>query len=441
MKKPVLAIIGRPNVGKSTLFNRIIRRREAIVDDISGVTRDRNYADAEWAGVHFTIIDTGGYLPDSDDLIHKAVLNQVLEAINEADVILFLADVRAGVMTLDLEMSRLLRKNKRKVILVINKVDNDVQELDLHEFYQLALGEPLHVSAISGRNIGDLLDQVISAFPQKQLANGRADIEKEEVIKLAIVGKPNVGKSSFVNAILGKEKQIVTEIPGTTRDSIDTAYKYLDKDYLLIDTAGLRKRSKVRDEIEYYSTVRTLNSIRRCDVTIILIDARDGVQDQDKSIIEHALNFKKGIVLAVNKWDLVEKDERTAREHELEIQYNIPYVSYLPVIFISALTKQRVFKAIDIATTVYHERIKKLKTSELNEFLTDILTINPPPSPGGKHIKINYCTQIKTKPPVFAFFCNFPKLLKPNYIQFIENKLRERFGFFGVPLSLTFKRK
>lgn len=437
MRKPILAIIGRPNVGKSTLFNRIIRRREAIVDDQPGVTRDRNYADAEWSGVHFTLMDTGGYLPDKENLIHKAVLNQVLEAINEADVIIYLLDVKNGLTNLDQEISQLLRKSHRKTFLVVNKVDNDIRELDVAEFYALGLGDPISVSAISGRNVGDLLDQVIDALPAQVIEEDEAT----DIIKLAIVGKPNVGKSSLVNALLGKEKQIVTEIPGTTRDAIDTRFRHEDHEYLLIDTAGLRKRSRVTDEVEYYSNVRSLNSLRECDVAIIIIDARDNIQDQDKTIIEQALKFNKGILLAVNKWDLIEKDTHTAREYEVEIQDRIPYLNYIPVIFISALTKQRIFKVLDIATSVFEERRKKIKTSELNHFLEEATTANPPPAPGGKYIKIKYCTQIKSPPPVFAFFCNYPDLIKPNYRQYLENRMRERFGFFGVPITLKFRRK
>ncbi|MBD3287836.1 ribosome biogenesis GTPase Der [candidate division KSB1 bacterium] len=438
MQKPSLAIIGRPNVGKSTLFNRIIRKREAIVNNVAGVTRDRIYVDAEWSGIHFTLIDTGGYLPDTGNLIHEAVLNQVMEAIREADVILFLADVKTGVTNLDVEISRLLRKQNTSVLLGVNKVDNDKLELDIHEFYSLGLGDPIPISAANGRNIGDLLDVVIAQFPDSRDLEASAE---DEFIKLAIVGKPNVGKSSFVNALLGAERLIVTEIPGTTRDSIDTEFKYEKQKYRLIDTAGLRKRSKVRDEIEYYSTVRTVNSIRECNVAIVLVDAVQGVGDQDKKVIEHAIQFNKGIVLAVNKWDLIEKDMHTAREFELEIRYQIPYIKYLPILFISALTKQRVFKTIDIARSVHEERQKRIKTSELNDFLAEVTATNPPPAPGGKYIKIKYCVQVKTAPPVFAFFCNYPKLIKSNYRQYLENKLRERFGFFGVPITLTFKKK
>ena len=438
MKKPIVTIIGRPNVGKSTLFNRIIRKREAIVDDQPGVTRDRLATDTEWCSIPFTVVDTGGYLPDTENLINKAVLNQVMTAIHEADVIIFLVDSRSGITSIDEEISRILRKNNSKVLLVVNKVDNQNMELEINEFYNLGLGDPVPVSALGGRNIGDFLDEIVALFTDKSISHEEDD---NSIIKLAIVGKPNVGKSSLVNSLLGKEQMIVTNIPGTTRDAIDTQFKRDDQHYILIDTAGLRKKSKVKDEIEYYSNVRSINSIKECDVAIILIDAKDSIQDQDKLIIEHAFNYRKGIVLGVNKWDLIDKDMYTAREKELDIQDKIPYLKHLPVIFLSALTKQRIFKLIDIAKSVYSERVKRISTSKSNEFLEYVTKINPPPAPGGKYIKIKYCSQVKTSPPVFAFFCNFPHLIKPNYKQFLENKLREHFGFFGVPLTMTFRRK
>jgi GTP-binding protein len=438
MSKPVVAIIGRPNVGKSTLFNRIIRRREAIVDNMPGVTRDRIYSVAEWNGVSFTLMDTGGYLPDTEDMIHKAVLEQVKQAINEADAVIFLVDAKTGITSLDDEISRLLKKCDCNILLAVNKVDHESIELIINEFYKLGIGEPFPISAISGRNIGDFLDQVIALIPNVKY---EPDEASSGIIRLAIVGKPNVGKSSLVNAILGKEKQIVTEIPGTTRDAVDSEFKRDGQKYIIIDTAGLRKKSKVKDEVEYYSNVRSIRSIRNCDVAIILIDARDGVQDQDKSIIEHARHSKKGIVIAVNKWDLVEKTTNTARQFEIAIYEKIPYMKHLPIIFVSALTKQRILKIIDIAKSVFEERTKRIKTSELNEFLESATAINPPPAPGGKYIKIKYCTQVKTAPPIFAFFCNYPRLIKPNYRQYLENSLRQKYGFLGVPLTLTFRKK
>jgi len=438
MSKPTLAIIGRPNVGKSTLYNRIIRKRDAIVDDQPGVTRDRKYADADWNGVNFTLIDTGGYLPDTEDLIHQAVLKQATHAIDEADVIAFIADVTTGITSIDDEIARILNRSNKQVILAVNKVDNETRELDIGEFYKLGLGDPVPISAISGRSIGDFLDRVIELFPGSKAQGEESDGPE---IKIAVIGKPNVGKSSFVNAILGQEKLIVTDIPGTTRDSIDTLFKYYGKQFLLIDTAGLRKRSRVKENVEYFSTVRSFSSIQRCDVAVIIMDAQEGITDQDKKVIEEAIRFKKGIILAVNKWDLIEKDTRTAIEYEREIKDSIPYLKYLPIIFISALTHQRVFKVIEIASSIFQERNRKIKTSDLNGFFEPIIKNTPPAAIGGKEIKIKYVTQIKTKPPVFAFFCNHPKLIKTNYRSFLENKLREQFGFFGIPVTLVFRRK
>ena len=437
MKKPILAIIGRPNVGKSTLYNRIIRKRDAIVDDQPGVTRDRKYADAEWSGVNFTIIDTGGYLPDSENLIHQAVLNQVHLAINEADVVVIITDVTSGITSLDYEVATILKHSEKPVLLTVNKVDNQKREYDIVEFYKLGLGEPIPIGALGGRNIGDFLDRVIEKFPVYQTST---DSEETE-IKIAVVGKPNVGKSSFVNSILGEDKLIVTSIPGTTRDAIDTPFKYYGHNFLLIDTAGLRKKAKVKQSVEYFSNLRSISSIKRCDIAVILIDASEGIGDQDKKILEAAIGFNKGIILAVNKWDLIEKDTKTAQHFEQEIKDATPYLNYIPIMFISALTRQRVFKVIELARSIQEERSKKIKTSELNKYFEPIIQQTTPAAVGGKEIKIKYITQVKNNPPVFAFFCNFPNLLKSNYKGFLEKKLRERYSFFGVPLTLVFRKK
>ena len=437
MRKPVLAIIGRPNVGKSTLYNRILRKRDAIIDDQPGVTRDRKYADADWAGVAFTLVDTGGYMPESESLIHQAVVNQVHQALSEADVIAFVVDVTTGITALDSEIAKLLKRSNKPVIVTVNKVDNQQRELEAIEFFQLGMGEPISISALTGRNIGDFLDKVVEQFPHKT-----PDEEAEDAtVKIAVVGRPNVGKSSFVNALLGEDRHIVTSIPGTTRDAIDSRFKYYGKEFLLIDTAGLRKRSRVKESVEYFSTVRTFNSIHRCDVAVVLIDATEGFTDQDKKIIDEAVKHKKGVLLAVNKWDLIAKETNTAREFELEIREEIPFANYIPIIFISALTKQRVFKVIEMVQMIHEERAKTIKTSELNRYFEPILAQTTPAAVAGKEIKIKYITQVKANPPVFAFFCNFPKLIKANYKAFLERKIREKFGFQGVPVTIVFRRK
>jgi len=437
MKKPVLAIIGRPNVGKSTLYNRIIRKRDAIVDDQPGVTRDRKYADAEWSGINFKLIDTGGYLPDTEDLIHQAVLDQVFQAVNEADVVVLVTDVTSGITSLDFEVAEILQRSEKPVLLTVNKVDNREREYDIVEFYKLGLGTPFPIGALGGRNIGDFLDKVVDLFPVYETSTESETVE----IKIAVVGKPNVGKSSFVNAILGENKLIVTNIPGTTRDAIDTLFKYYGQNFLLIDTAGLRKKAKVKESVEYFSNIRSISSIQRCDIAVILIDATEGIGDQDKKVLETAVRYNKGIILAVNKWDLIEKETKTAQHLEQKIKDATPYLNYIPIMFISALTRQRVFKVIEIARSIQEERGKKIKTSALNSYFEPVIQQTTPAAVGGKEIKIKYITQVKNSPPVFAFFCNHPNLVKSNYKAFLEKKLREQFGFFGVPVTLVFRRK
>jgi len=437
MKKPVLAIIGRPNVGKSTLYNRIIRKRDAIVDDQPGVTRDRKYADAEWSGINFKLIDTGGYLPDTEDLIHQAVLDQVFQAVNEADVVVLVTDVTSGITSLDFEVAEILQRSEKPVLLTVNKVDNREREYDIVEFYKLGLGTPFPIGALGGRNIGDFLDKVVDLFPVYETSTESETVE----IKIAVVGKPNVGKSSFVNAILGENKLIVTNIPRTTRDAIDTLFKYYGQNFLLIDTAGLRKKAKVKESVEYFSNIRSISSIQRCDIAVILIDATEGIGDQDKKVLETAVRYNKGIILAVNKWDLIEKETKTAQHLEQKIKDATPYLNYIPIMFISALTRQRVFKVIEIARSIQEERGKKIKTSALNSYFEPVIQQTTPAAVGGKEIKIKYITQVKNSPPVFAFFCNHPNLVKSNYKAFLEKKLREQFGFFGVPVTLVFRRK
>ncbi|NIA29808.1 MAG: ribosome biogenesis GTPase Der [Actinobacteria bacterium] len=437
MKKPVVAILGRPNVGKSTLFNRIVRKREAIVDDTPGVTRDRLYSPTDWAGEEFEILDTGGYVPSSEDVFDQAIRQQVDYAINEAAVIIFLTDVTAGVTALDEEIAALLQKSGNCVLLVVNKVDNDKREADLVDFYRLGLGEPIPVSAMSGRTIGDFLDKVTELLPKEKLKSASG----LESLKLAIVGRPNVGKSSYVNTLLGEEKLIVTDIPGTTRDAIDTRLRYKNRELVLVDTAGLRKRARVKENIEYFSSVRTMNALRKCDVAIVLIEAVEGITDQDKKIVESAALAGKGIVIGVNKWDLVKKETNTAREFEIEMQENVRELAYIPIMFISALTKQRVFRLLDMALSVSEERTRRLQTAELNRFIQSAVSRNFPASYGGKYVKINYMTQIKSNPPLFVLFTNEPKGIKKNYKNYLENQLREQFGFMGVPIRIQIRKK
>ncbi|MDZ7315748.1 MAG: ribosome biogenesis GTPase Der [candidate division KSB1 bacterium] len=436
MKKPIVAIIGRPNVGKSTLFNRIIRRREAIVDDTPGLTRDRKQAAAEWAGVEFDLLDTGGYVPFSDDVFERAIRRQVELALNEADLAVLLCDVTDGVTPLDLEIAEMVRRSGVSSLVAVNKVDNEKREADVAEFFQLGLGEPSAISAMAGRAIGDFLDRVVHLLPQRAAA-----AEELPEMRLAIVGRPNVGKSSLVNALLGQEKMIVTEIAGTTRDAVDSILRYYGRSIVLVDTAGLRKRSRIKEDIEYFSTLRTAEALRRCDVAVVLVDAVEGLTDQDKSIIGNALSLGKGVVVAVNKWDLVEKDTNTARHFEMTMREELRDLRFLPILFISAVTKQRIFKVIDVALSVHQERQKRLATGDLNRCLQDAVAENHPPAYGSKWIKINYATQVKSAPPTFIFFTNEPRGIKSNYRHYLENKLRERFGFFGVPIRMVFRKK
>ncbi len=438
MGKNIVAIVGRPNVGKSTLFNRIIGKRDAIVDPKSGVTRDRHYGSAEWNGKRFTIIDTGGYVPDSNDVFETAIREQVQIAIEEADVIVFVVDAVTGITPIDVEIAKILRRSKKKVILAVNKIDNEKLEPHLLQFYELGLGEPFAISALHGRKVGDFLDEVVRDFPEE---TEELIEENKNQIKIAIVGQPNVGKSSFVNAILGENRVIVSDIPGTTRDSIDTIFEYNGTEFVLIDTAGLKKRSKIRESIEFYSAVRALKAIERCDVAVVMLDATCGLERQDLRVIGEAADLKKGIVIAVNKWDLIEKDSNTALEYERALRSRLSVFDYVPILFISAKTKKRIFKVLELAKVVNDERNKRIKTSELNKVLFPIVKETPPPAVSGKEIKVKYVTQVKASPPVFAFFANFPDDIPEHYKRFLENKIREHFGFVGVPLTIVFKKK
>ena len=433
----IVAIVGRPNVGKSTLFNRLISARKAIVDDQSGVTRDRHYGISEWNGVKFTVVDTGGYIPDSDDVFEKAIREQVHIAMAEADVLLFMVDASVGIVPLDREFTSIIRQSTKPVILAANKADNYERSELVFEFYELGIGEVFGVSAINGSGTGDLLDLVVEALPEEKPEPAVADVPK-----FAIVGRPNVGKSSMVNALLGKDQNIVTPISGTTRDSIYTRYTAFELDLYLIDTAGLRKKAKVSENIEFYSTLRSIKAIEECDVAILLLDATLGIESQDLNILGQVTNASKGLVIFVNKWDLIEgKESNSVRDFEAKINERIAPLSGVPIIFGSAVEKQRILKTLETAVEVYHEKEKKISTSELNEVMQSAWESHRPASIRGRIIRIKYVTQIPASVPTFLFFSNHPKLIQESYKRYLENKLREVFGFKGVPINIFFRQK
>ena len=431
----IVAIVGRPNVGKSTFFNRLIQRREAIVDAVSGVTRDRHYGKCEWNGKEFTLIDTGGYIVGSDDIFESEIDKQVELAIDEADAIIFMVDVESGVTGLDEEVAKLLRKIKKPVLLTINKVDNSKRNADAVEFYALGLGEYYTIASINGSGTGELLDALIEILPEKE-----DDIENT-LPRFAVVGRPNAGKSSFINALIGQERYIVTDIAGTTRDAIDTKYNRFGFEFNLVDTAGIRRKSKVKEDLEFYSVMRSVRAIEHCDVAILVLDATRGFEGQDQNIFWLAVKNKKGVIILVNKWDLVEKDTKTTKQFETDIRRELEPFTDVPIIFISALTKQRIFKAIETAVEVYQHRKNRIATSKLNETMLEIIRQNPPPAYKGKFVKIKFCTQLPTPTPQFAFFANLPQYVKDPYKRFIENKMREIFNFHGVPIVIYFRKK
>ncbi len=432
----IVAIVGRPNVGKSTLFNRLIEVRSAIVDDVPGVTRDRNYGKCEWNGVEFSVIDTGGYVHGSDDVFEEEIRKQVLLAIEESDVILFLVDVESGITDLDDSIADMLRKEKKPTFVVINKVDNNERISDSYEFYNLGLGELYCISSINGSGTGDLLDAVVESFSKESLT-----AEEEEIPKFAIVGRPNVGKSSLINALTDEKRHIVTEIAGTTRDSINSRFNKFGYDFILTDTAGLRKKGKVTDDLEFYSVMRSIRSIETADVCLVLIDATRGIEAQDINIFNLCLRNKKGIVVLVNKWDLIEKDNKSTQVFAEAIKERIAPFNDVPIIFTSTVTKQRLLKSFETAMKVYENRKQKVKTSQLNELMLPAIEAYPPPSTKGKFVKIKYISQLPTPTPTFAFFANLPQYVKEPYKRFLENKIREFFDFEGVPITIVLRSK
>ncbi len=434
----IVAIVGRPNVGKSTFFNRLVGQRKAIMDDESGVTRDRHYGYSEWIGKNFTVVDTGGYVHGSDDVFEESIRKQVQLAIDEATVILFMVDVEAGVTGLDEEFANVLRRSKKPIYIVANKADTFQRGHQAGEFYALGLGEEVFaISSQSGSGTGDLLDEVVKHFQTEDAEN-----PDEGIPKIAIMGRPNVGKSSFTNLLLGEERNIVTDIAGTTRDSIHSRYKAFGKEFILIDTAGLRRKSKVHEDIEFYSVMRSIRALEEADVAVVMIDATRGLEAQDVNIIGLADKNKKGIVILVNKWDMVEnKETNTTKEFEEKIYEKLGSMTYMPIIFTSVLTKQRVHKAIEKIVEVYENKMQKIPTSKLNDVMLGEIEKYPPPAVKGKHIKIKYVTQIPTHNPTFAFFCNLPQYIRESYTRFLENKIRKHFGFEGVPINVIYKKK
>ncbi|WP_459211584.1 ribosome biogenesis GTPase Der [Aquimarina rhabdastrellae] len=432
----IVAIVGRPNVGKSTFFNRLIKRREAIVDAVSGVTRDRHYGKSDWNGREFSLIDTGGYVVGSDDIFEEEIDKQVELAIDEADAIIFMVDAESGITGMDEDVAKLLRKVKKPVLLAVNKVDNAKREADAVEFYNLGLGEYYTIASINGSGTGELLDALVEVLPEKE------EVIDDNLPRFAVVGRPNAGKSSFINALIGEDRYIVTNIAGTTRDAIDTKYNRFGFEFNLVDTAGIRRKSKVKEDLEFYSVMRSVRAIEHSDVCLLVVDATRGFDAQVQNIFWLAERNRKGIVILVNKWDLVEnKQSNTLKDFEKHIKKQIEPFTDVPIVFISALTKQRIYKAIETAVEVYKNRSKKIKTSVMNDTMLPIVEHYPPPAYKGKYVKIKYCMQLPTPQPQFAFFCNLPQYVRDPYKRYIENQLRKEFDFNGVPVSVYFRKK
>ncbi len=433
---PLVAIVGRPNVGKSTLFNRFTESQQAIVHDESGVTRDRVYGEVEWNGRIFSLVDTGGLVPRSAERFEQAIREQVHIALEETDVILFVVDVITGITDLDQEIAALLRKTNKPVLVMANKADNQQRRWEAPVFYQLGLGDVHPVSGTNGMGTGDLLDAVVEALPPEASSQ-----EDDERLRIAIIGRPNVGKSLMTNTLLGEDRSIVTEISGTTRDAIDSVFKYHGEEIVLVDTAGLRKRTRVTENVEFFSTLRTERAIRDCDVAVLLLDATLGLEAQDIKVLKEAEELRKGLVIGVNKWDLVEKETNTARDYERAIKGRLQTLDYVPVVFVSALTKQRVYKLLDVALDVAQQRTKRISTSALNTVMQEAIARHHPPTYRNQYVQIKYVTQVRSNPPVFAFFCNHPQGVKESYKRYLENRLRVAFGFEGVPMALVFRSK
>ena len=433
----IVAIVGRPNVGKSTLFNRLVQRREAIVDSVSGVTRDRHYGKSDWNGKEFSVIDTGGYIVGSDDIFEGEIRKQVQLAIEESDIIVFVVDVEEGITPMDAEVAKILRKVKKPIFIAVNKVDNAMRVADAVEFYNLGLGDYHTISSINGSGTGDILDAIVAKMPEPE----EVDLEKEELPRFAVVGRPNAGKSSFINALIGEDRNIVTNIAGTTRDSIDTKYNRFGYDFNLVDTAGIRKKSKVKEDLEFYSVMRAVRTIEYSDVVILMVDATRGFESQDQNIFWLADKNRKGVIILINKWDLVEKETNTMRDFEAQVRRQIAPFTDVPIIFTSVLTKQRLLKAIETAVEVFENRKRRISTSKLNETMLEIVQQNSPPATKGKYVKIKYCMQLPTPTPQFAFFSNLPQYVKDPYKRYVENQLREHYNFSGVPITIYFRQK
>ncbi len=433
---PLVAIVGRPNVGKSTLFNRLTEAKQAIVHDEPGITRDRIYGQVEWNGVVFSIIDTGGYVPNSADRFEAAIREQVEIATEEADLILFVVDVETGITDLDQDVAHMLRRTAKPVLLLANKADNQERRWNTHVFYQLGIEELFAVSSINGSGTGELLDAIVDRLP------GPPPGEEEDTRPhFALIGRPNVGKSSLSNALLNQDRSIVTEISGTTRDSIDSVLKYHGQEIVLVDTAGLRKRARINENVEFYANLRTERAIKHCDVAILLIDATLGLESQDIRVLKQAETLNKGLVLAINKWDLIEKDSNTARDAMAEIKERLKTLDYVPILTVSSLTRQRIHKLLDEAIRVFERRSLRIPTRRLNEVMLKAIERTPPPTYRNSRVRINFVTQVRVRPPVIVFFCNYPQGIKESYRRFLENQLRKSFDFMGVPLTLTFKSK